>query len=112
MQTRGSTTQDRSEASRPRRLRLWTGVVAGVVSAVAFAGIHYVFISDIWDMMKVMTVAGGLSGLCLAWTYRRLAAPVSAGSWMRYNLTYVALFAVIPALSMAVFDPVLGAATS
>lgn len=107
MQTRGSPARDRSEASRPRRLRLWTGAVAGVASAVAFAGIHYVLISDIWDMMGVMALAGALSGLCLAWTYRRLTAPVSVGSWMRYNLTYVALFAVVPALSMAVFDPVM-----
>jgi hypothetical protein len=90
-----------------RNLRLWTGAIAGVFSAVAFAGIHYVFISDIWDMIGVMSVAGGLSGLCLAWSYRRLRHPSSARRWLLYNLTYVASFAVVPALSMLLFEPVM-----
>ena len=82
-------------------------MIAGVVSALVFAGVHHVFISNIWDMTGVMAVAGGVSGLCIAWTYRRLAAPASVGGWLRYNLTFVGLFAFVPALSMAIFDPVM-----
>ncbi len=91
----------------PAQLRLWTGAWAGVVSAAAFAGIHHIFISNIWDMMGVMTVAGALSGLCLAWTYRRLDARKTVGGWLRYNLAFIGLFAVVPALSIAVFEPVM-----
>ena len=48
-----------------------------------------------------------LLGCAFAWTYRRLANRSSAGSWIRYNLTYVGLFAALPALSVALFDPVM-----
>ena len=86
---------------------MWPGAVAGAVSAVSFAAIHYVLISDIWDMAVIMAVAGALSGVCLAWTYRRLDARASVNGWLRYNLTYIGLFAVIPALSVALFDPII-----
>lgn len=58
-------------------------------------------------MLAVMAVAGASSGLCLAWTYRRLTDRPYIGSWVRYNLTYMLLFAFIPALSVIMFDPVM-----
>lgn len=94
-------------STRGRDPRLWTGALAGVVSVVSFAAIHYVLISNIWDMLGVMAFAGALSGLCLAWTYRRLATPSSAAGWMRYNVAYVGLFAIVPAVSVLLFDPVM-----
>ena len=107
MHTGGSRISDQLDVRPSHGLRLWTGAAAGAVSAVAFAGIHYVLISNIWDMIGLMAVAGAVSGLCLAWTYRRLAAPASVGGWLRYNLAYVGLLAVVPALSVALFDPVM-----
>lgn len=78
-----------------------------MASVVVFAGIHYFLISNIWDMLAVMAVAGASSGLCLAWTYRRLTDRPYIGSWVCYNLTYMLLFAFIPALSVIMFDPVM-----
>jgi hypothetical protein len=78
-----------------------------VVAATFFAWIHDLLITDIWDMMGVMGTAGAISGFLLAWTYRRMAERPSITEWLRYNLTYVALFAVLPALSFALFDPVM-----
>jgi hypothetical protein len=81
--------------------------VAGVVSVTVFSAVHYLLISNIWDMLGVMAVAGALSGLCLTWTYGRLADHPSVAGWIRYNLTYVVGFAFVPALSVVMFEPVM-----
>jgi len=82
-------------------------VIAGVVAVVAFAALHQLLISNIWDMAIIMTIAGALSGLCLAWTYRRFVVRPSVGSWIRYTATYLGFFAVIPLISVLMFDPVI-----
>ena len=51
MHTGGSRISDQLDVRPSHGLRLWTGAAAGAVSAVAFAGIHYVLISNIWDMI-------------------------------------------------------------
>jgi hypothetical protein len=95
------------DASRSAQIRLWSGAGAGAIAAVAFAAIHQLLISNIWDMAVIMAVAGALSGLSLAWTYGRFIARPSVGSWVRYNLTYLGLFALIPPISVLMFDPVI-----
>jgi hypothetical protein len=95
------------DTSRPVQIRLWSGAVAGAISAVAFAAIHQLTISNIWDMAVIMAFAGALSGLTLAWTYGRFVERPSVGSWVRYNLTYLGLFALIPPISVLMFDPVI-----
>ena len=105
---------DRAAVGESERLsggadRLWllSGALAGVLAAIFFAWIHDLLITDIWDMMGVMGTAGAISGTLLAWTYRRMAEQPSITGWVLYNLAYVALFAVLPALSFALFEPVM-----
>jgi uncharacterized membrane protein YuzA (DUF378 family) len=82
-----------------------TGAVAGALSALAFVAIHDLLISDIWFSLVPMMVAGAVCGLCIGWTYGLLFAASSIGSWWRYNLTYVAMFAVLGGVSVLVFEP-------
>lgn len=83
-----------------------SGVVAGAASALAFTLVHDLFISDIWDMLIVMLVAGAVCGLCLGWTYGRLVEAPSIGGWLGYNLVYLVMFGLLGATSVIVFDPV------
>lgn len=80
--------------------------MAGAVSALAFTVIHDIFISDIWFSLVPMLAAGALCGLCIGWSYALLVRELSAGSWLRYNLLYVAMFALLGALSVLAFEPV------
>lgn len=83
-----------------------SGVVAGVTSTVVFTVIHDIFISDIWFSLIPMLAAGALCGLCVAWSYALLVSAPSTGSWLRYNLLYVAMFALLGVLSVLAFEPV------
>ena len=85
---------------------LRSGIVAGVASAVVFTVVHDLFISDIWAMLIIMTVAGAICGLCIGWTYGRLFEAPSIGNWLNYNLVYLAMFGFLGASSVIVFDPV------
>ena len=85
---------------------LRSGAVAGAVSAFAFAVIHHLFISDIWFSLVIMMVAGALCGACVGWTYGLLFETPSLGSWWRYNMLYVAMFVLLGAASVLVFEPV------
>lgn len=83
-----------------------SGAVAGAVSAFAFAVIHHLFISDIWFSLIIMMPAGVLCGGCIGWTYSLLFEMPSIGSWLRYNLLYVAMFVLLGIASVLVFEPV------
>jgi hypothetical protein len=87
-----------------------SGVLAGLVSVVAFTAIHQVLISDIWFSLVPMLVAGALCGAMVAWTWALLIATPSAGSWIRYNLAYLLLFGLLAIVSIAVFEPIATAA--
>jgi len=102
-QTSASASEQRTER---RSSYLRSGVVAGAVSAFVFTLVHDLFISDIWDMLIVMVVAGAVCGLCIGWTYGRLVEVPSIGSWVGYNLVYLAMFGLLGATSVIVFDPV------
>ncbi|MBA2717832.1 MAG: hypothetical protein H0U52_01125 [Chloroflexi bacterium] len=93
-----------NDASAPVHLR--SGLLAGAIAAVAFTAIHHIFISNIWYALFPMMVAGALCGMCIAWTYRLLIVVPSPGSWLRYNLTYLALFGVLASASLIAFEPV------
>lgn len=82
------------------------GALAGAVSALAFTVVHQLTISNIWPMLGVMLVAGGLCGMCIAWSYGRLTQRYSIGTWLGYNATYLAVFAALAVSSVAVFEPV------
>lgn len=82
------------------------GAIAGAVSTVAFTVIHDLFISDVWFSLIPMLVAGILCGLCVGWSYALLVRRPSTGRWLRYNLIYVAMFALLGAISLLVFEPV------
>ena len=98
--------------TRPRAIpdtvfRLSSGAIGGVVSVVVFAGVHHLLISNIWETVVIMAIAGALAGVSLAWSYRRLPGRPSASRWLRYNAAYVGMFAVLPVISIALFDPVM-----
>ena len=83
-----------------------SGAIAGAVSAFAFAGIHHLFISNIWFSLVIMLPAGILCGGCVGWSYSLMFDPPSIGSWLRYNMVYVAMFVLLGAISVLVFEPV------
>lgn len=85
---------------------LRSGIVAGLVSVFTFAIIHDLFISDIWFSLPMMLVAGGVCGLCIAWTYSLSFETPSLSSWLRYNALYVGMFALIGVVSVLSFEPV------
>ncbi len=92
-------TLDRSSYAR-------SGAIAGAASTVVFAAVHALFISDIWWSLLLMMAAGGVCGLCLGWSYRLLFDPPEASSWLRYNMLYVAMFALLGLLSVLLYEPV------
>jgi hypothetical protein len=83
-----------------------SGAVAGALSAFAFALIHDVFISDIWFSLAIMMAAAAVCGVCLGWSYGLMVEAPSIGSWLRYNLVFVAMFVLLGAASVLVFEPV------
>jgi len=85
---------------------LRSGSFAGALTAVGFAIIHHIFISNIWFSLLFMIVAGAICGLCVGWSYALLIIEPSIGSWWRYNILYVALFAFLGLLSVLVFEPI------
>lgn len=90
--------------ARPRPLL--SGAVAGAVATVLFTWLHDLIISDIWNTLPMMLVAGVGSGVCIAWSYRRLFRPPTVASWITYNASYVALLILLGVASLVVFDPV------
>lgn len=90
----------------PTWTTLRSGALAGAASALLFAVVHHVLISDIWFSAPLMTGAGAACGLCLAWTYRLMFAPPVLGSWMGYNLLWIVLLALLGITSVVVFEPI------
>lgn len=88
-----------------RRLLL-SGAAAGAASAFAFTALHHLLISDIWFSLGLMLAAGGLSGLCLAWTYGILFDAPTARGWWLYNGVWVALLVLLGLTSFLVYEPV------
>ncbi len=82
------------------------GALAGVLSALAFTAVHHVLISPIWFALPAMLVAGGLCGLCLAWSYSLLVTTPTVWSWLRYNAFFVGMFVALGLTSIASFRPV------
>lgn len=87
-------------------MRLRSGAIAGLVSVVVFTWVHDLFISDIWEMLPVMAVAGAICGVCLTWSYRTLVPRPSPRSWAGYVGAFIAMFCVLAVASVAVFQPV------
>ena len=63
-----------------------SGTLAGAISAFVFTVVHYVTISDIWFSLP---------------GYALLLRPPSLGSWSRYNLAYLVMFALLGVASVA-----------
>lgn len=94
----------------PKDSRSISGAAAGVASALAFTVIHDIFISDIWFAAPMMLLAGALCGLCIGWSYGRLVDRPSIGSWIRYNVLYVAMLMLLGAASVIIFEPIVSMA--
>ena len=85
---------------------LRSGALAGAAAAVAFSVVHHVMISDIWYLLPMMAAVGALCGLCLAWTYGSLFEVRSVSNFLRFNLVFLAMFALLGVASVLVFEPV------
>ena len=84
-----------------------SGVVAGALSAAAFALVHGLFISDIRFSLPMLLAAGALCGICLGWTFGLLFDEPSLGTWFRYNAVFVGLLASIAVVSELVYEPII-----
>jgi len=80
------------------------GAASGSLSSVAFALIHAIVISDIWNTAVVLVAAGALSGASIGWSYGRLFEP-SARSWLAYCGGYVVMLGLLGVVSVALFEP-------
>jgi hypothetical protein len=87
-------------------VRLRSGATAGLVSVVVFTWVHDLFISDIWEMLPVMAMAGAICGVCLTWSYRTLVPRPSPRSWAGYVGAFIVMFWLLAVASVAVFEPV------
>ena len=85
---------------------LRSGALAGAAAAVFFSVVHHVMISDIWYSLPMMAAVGALCGLCLAWTYGSLFEVRSVSNFLRFNLVFLAMFALLGVASVLVFEPV------
>jgi hypothetical protein len=83
-----------------------TGAVAGVVSAVGFAALHALLISDIWWSVGPMAIAGAVCGAAVAWSFGVITRTRTLRSWALYNATYVGLVVLLGIVSLVVFKPV------
>ena len=83
------------------------GAFSGIVSTLIFTIIHDIFISNIWNMLIPMLVAGALCGAVLVWSYRLLVVNPSQRGWLVYNLIYVLLFGLLGVASVLFFEPVM-----
>lgn len=90
----------------PRRGLVRTGALSGASSALVFTIVHDLTISNIWPMLGMMLAAGAVCGACIAWSYEHLFPRASIATWIRYNAAYLAVFGVLAALSVVVFEPV------
>ena len=95
-----------AKQDKPAIHYIGSGILAGTASALVFAIIHDIFISDIWFSLPLLVVAGGLCGLCVGWTYGLLAGRPSIRSWLRYNALYVGMFVFLGVVSVLLFEPV------
>jgi hypothetical protein len=87
-----------------------SGAVAGAIAATVFTWVHEIVISNIWNTLPIMLVAGVVSGACIGWTYAELVAKPSQASWVGYTLGLQAIFVLLGLVSLVVFEPVTTAA--
>ena len=83
-----------------------SGAIAGVASVLVFTVIHYFTISNIWNMFFIMSAAGVLCGVCLAWSFVLVVEEPSSRSWIAYNGWYVSMMVLLGVTSVLVFEPV------
>ena len=83
-----------------------SGALAGAVSTLVFTVVHEIFISNIWPMLGIMLVAGGLCGACISWSYSLLVKRPLLGTWLIYNLIYDGMLILLGFVSVFLFEPV------
>ena len=83
-----------------------SGALAGAVSTLGFTAFHQLLINPIWFALPAMLVAGTLCGACLTWSYSLAVSEPTLGTWVRYNLLYLAMFVALGLTSLIAFEPV------
>lgn len=106
MDTEGWSSPDKRFEQDADARRLLAGAVAGIASALVFALVHDLLISDIWSTAPMMSFAGGICGVCLVWSYDRLPGRRSAILWIGYNGAYLVMFGLLGVASVVYFTPV------
>jgi len=81
-----------------------SGAISGIISTFIFTIIHDIFISDIWYSFFIMAIAGIICGVCISISYGLLFKKPSIGSWLRYNLIFIAMFLLLGVVSVLIFE--------
>lgn len=81
------------------------GAVAGVVTVLAFAVVHDLWIADIWFNIVPMVVAGAGCGAALAWSYRESAAGHTWGRWWGHIGLSAGILIGLGAWSLLTLEP-------
>lgn len=81
------------------------GALAGMISMVAFAGVHAMTISEIWFSLPMMAGAGAIVGSALAWNFRIMGNPMTPRRWLAYTGLYLGLLVCLAVGSLVVFEP-------
>jgi hypothetical protein len=87
-----------------------SGAIAGAFSALVFTAVHEWTISDIWNTLPIMLIAGAACGACIGWTYALTHRRAGVRTWAAYNALLWGLFALLGGLSEVIFTPVTTAA--
>jgi hypothetical protein len=103
---RVSDVRPRSSALVRRSIFPVAGAVAGVASAIAFAAIHAVFISNIWYSIVPTAVVGAICGVFVAGSFGILVRNPTVRSWLLYNATLGGLFTLLGIASLVIYEPV------
>jgi hypothetical protein len=81
------------------------GAAAGTVTTVLFIALHGALISTIWAMVVPMAISGGLCGLSIAWSYKKVADPSSMPHRFALNAAYLATLLALGVVSVALYEP-------
>lgn len=81
------------------------GAAAGAIATALFMIVHAYAILPIWKMTVPMMVAGAICGLCIAWSYAKVADDRTAASWFALNGAYVLTLIALGVVSLVGFEP-------
>ena len=85
---------------------IWSSAVASLVSVIAFAMVHDIWISDIWFSLEFMLFAGAICGMSVGWCYGILFKEPVVRNWIMFNGLFLVMFILLAIISVMIFEPV------